>query len=189
MSTKPVAAGRSSITHVDQDIVFANLIADNHSVYLDLACGAGNYTLALAQRLGADSVIHALDLWEEGVAALQESATQQGFENIKAQVADATKPLPLDDGSIDVCLMATILHDIPEAERVNTLQEVRRVLKPHGALVIIEYKKLDYGPGPKNIEARIGEADAEALLTPLGFKKDAVVDLGEYPYLIRFIKQ
>lgn len=188
MSSNPVGAGRSSIGHVDQDLVFANLITENATAYLDLACGAGNYTLALAQRLGKDCVIHALDLWPDGVAALQESATQQGYQNVKAQVADATKPLPLEDGSIDVCLMATILHDIPEAERVNTLQEVRRVLKPHGVLVIIEFKKLDYGPGPSK-EQRIGEADAEALLTPLGFQKDAAADLGEYPYLIRFIKQ
>ena len=187
MSKKPTAAGKSSIDLIDQDAAFAQIITDSAAAYLDLACGAGNYTLALARRLGKDSSIHALDLWEDGVAALQESARREGLDNVTARVADITRPLPLPDGSIDVCLIATALHDIPEARRGRVLAEAGRVLRPGGRLALIEFKKSDQGPGPSK-ERKIGEADAEELAAPHGFRKDISVSLGEYTYLVRFVR-
>jgi len=187
MTGKPVAAGKSSLDHVDQELVFSNIVTGRESTYLDLACGAGRYTLALAERVGKGSVIHALDLWEEGIAALRESAREAGFGNVRPELADATQPLPLGDNSIDVCFMATALHDLPEPTREGVVQEIRRILKPQGAFVLIEFKKLDYGPGPKK-ENRISEADADALILPVGFRKEISMSLGEFPYLVRYCK-
>ena len=59
------------------------------------------------------------------------------------------------------------------------------MLKDGGAAVIIEFKKFDQGPGPGKAQ-RIDEADAEALLSPLGFTRQASADLGEFTYLARF---
>lgn len=185
MTGKPVAAGKSSIGHIDQDLAFDNIIVEGASAYLDLACGVGRYTLALAERIAKGTTIYGIDLWAEGIAALEASAKEQGFDNIKAIHADATKPLPLEDASVDICFMATMLHDLPSEKREDVLRELKRILKPHGQAVLIEFKKLDKGPGPSK-EHRIGDADAEALFTPLGFTKVTTVSLGEFTYLTKF---
>ena len=117
MDDKPKGAGKSSIDHIDQTLFFEALLDGPRATYLDLGCGAGNYALALARRLVAGSLVYALDLWEEGVATLEERARQEGLGNIEPMVADLSQPLPLPDSAVDAAYMATVLHDLPEEAR------------------------------------------------------------------------
>lgn len=185
MSEKPVAAGKSSLDLIDQELAFSHIVTKSDAVYLDLACGVGRYSLTLAERMGKESVIHALDLWEDGIAALKESAKSLGYADIKAEVADITRPLPLRNNSIDVCFIATALHDLPIDTRGAVVGEIHRVLADRGVFVLIEFKKLDHGPGPSQ-KLRIGEEDADALVIPYGFTKEVSVDLGEFTYLTKY---
>jgi len=185
MEDKPVAAGKSSFDLIDRQRALAHIIADGARTYLDLACGVGNYSLALAAHLPPQCEILAMDLWAEGVAALVQSARERGYENIAPMQVDITQPLPLESGAVDVCLLATVLHDLPIEDRDRTLAEIRRVLAVDGALAIIEFKKLDHGPGPRKA-IRIAEDELEQLLTRNRFAKDTTTSLGEHLYLTRF---
>lgn len=187
MTAKPVAAGKSSADLVDLDTVFSHLVREGDAAYLDLASGAGRYTLPLAERVGNGRTIHALDLWEEGIHSLREEARRLDRSGIRARVADATQPLPLPDGAVDACLMATMLHDLPAASRDGVAAEVARVLAPGGRLVLIEFKKLDHGPGPP-VDKRIDATQAEGVFRPHGLRRDVREDLGEFTYLVRFVK-
>lgn len=187
MGQRPSAAGKSSFDYVDQDAVFAHIVSKPGATYLDLASGAGRYSLALAERLDGGGTVHAFDLWAEGIAALAEQAAKDGKDVIKARVVDIAEPLPLDDAVVDVCFIATVLHGIPEHKRAAMIEEVRRVLVPGGALVLIEFKKIDRGPGPGR-ERRIAEEDADALVLPRGFEKRESVSLGEFTYLAKYSK-
>jgi len=187
MDAMPKAAGKSSFGHIDQDLVFDSIIVGLRATYLDLGCGAGMYALPLARRLKAGSLIYALDLWEEGIAALAESARREGLGNIQPMVADLSQPLHLEAGAIDAAYMATVLHDLPESVRPGLMAEVNRVLVPGGRFLLIEFKKLDHGPGP-SMDKRIGLEDADQLVAPYGFVQDSMVDLGEFTYLVRYIK-
>ncbi|SOB57141.1 Ubiquinone/menaquinone biosynthesis C-methyltransferase UbiE [Pseudodesulfovibrio profundus] len=188
MNEKPVAAGKSSLDLVDNDLVFSEVIVDPDGTYLDMACGVGRYTVELAGQLNADATVHAFDLWEEGIAELTNYAKQHDLKSIKAKLVDITAQLPLQDSTIDVCLMATALHDLPESTRSGVVEEVSRVISPGGFFILIEFKKVNYGPGP-DIDERIGESDADELVLPHGFTKKNVVDLGEFTYLIKYMKK
>jgi ubiquinone/menaquinone biosynthesis C-methylase UbiE len=189
MDAKPKAAGKSSIDLIDQDLAFDNIIVGSRATYLDLGCGAGNYTLALARRLGAGSLVYALDLWEDGIAALTESAREEGLGNVEAKVADLSQPLKVPSGAVDAAFMATVLHDLPESVRAGLMQEVERVLVPGGVFALIEFKKEAKGPGPSDPEKRIGPEDADRLTASCGFVRDSMVDLGEFTYLVRYIRK
>jgi len=188
MSEKPVAAGKSSLDLVDSDLVFNEVIADPGGTYLDLACGVGRYTVELAGQLNADATVHAFDLWEEGIAELTRYAKQHGLKSIKTKLVDITAQLPLPDSSVDVSFLATALHDLPKSTRSGVVEEISRILSPGAIFVLIEFKKIDYGPGP-DIDERIGELDADELILPHGFAKKNVVDLGELTYLIKYLKK
>ena len=64
--------------------------------------------------------------------------------------------------------------------------EITRVLKPGGRLAIIEFKKMEsHGPP---LEVRLTPFDVDRIVTPFGFQKATVTDVGPFHYLITFIK-
>lgn len=187
MSSEPVAAGKSSFALIDPAAFLAHLELHPGARVLDAACGAGRYSVEIAGRLGGTGAVHAVDAWGEGIESLRQQVRREGLGNIHPIVADITRRLPLADGSIDVCLMATILHDLPAEGRDAALDEAARVLRPGGLLAVVEFKKVDRGPGPPQA-VRISEPEAEALIGRHGFRRANAVGLGEFTYLVTFRK-
>ncbi len=184
----PHGAGKSSFDLIDAQVVFGELRLKPDTVMLDLACGVGNYTLAAAGTIGSVGAIHAFDLWAEGIAVLRASAHSRGLSQIRADVADVSGTLPLSDSTVDVALMATVLHDLVEAGvGKGALTEVARLLRPGGRLVIIEFEKVDSRPGPP-AAIRLSPEEVEALVIPFGFRRERLIPVGEPLYLISFVR-
>jgi ubiquinone/menaquinone biosynthesis C-methylase UbiE len=187
MNSKPVAAGKSSFDLIDTEKTFEIIEVKPNSTFLDLACGIGKYSVKIAQNLGEKGVVYAVDLWQEGIEALKKEIERKSIKNIKTILADISKKLPLEENSIDSCLMATIIHDLSKSDQKSAIQEVFRLVKPGGMLNIIEFKKIEKGPGPP-VAIRMGEEEIEALITPYGFYKIARNEVGEFNYLVQFKK-
>ena len=184
--TRPPGAGKSSFDLIEPARLLPELPLQPGITFLDLGCGAGNYTLAVAEVLGKHGVVVALDLWQPGLETLEERAAATGRHNIRARLADISKLVPLGDDSVDVCLMATVLHDLAEfALAEGALQEAHRVLKPAGTLAIVEFDKVDGPPGPPR-RIRLAPEEVEHLVVPYGFQKTRTVRVGPYNYLILF---
>jgi ubiquinone/menaquinone biosynthesis C-methylase UbiE len=95
--------------------------------WADLGSGEGAFTLALADLIGPAGHITAVDKDRRALRALDGR-----FETI---VADFTKPLKLTD--LDGVVMANSLHYVRDKQPV--LELVRRMLRPKGRLIIVEY--------------------------------------------------
>jgi ubiquinone/menaquinone biosynthesis C-methylase UbiE len=176
-SPKPPGAGKSSFDLIAPGILWAELHLSPGITFLDLGCGQGDYALAVADRIGPAAVVYAVDLWEEGIAALQARAVREGRTNLKAMVAGADQ-IPVESRSVDVGFMATVLHDLVEAgTAAGALAEVTRVLKPGGRLAIVEFDKIDGPPGPPR-HIRLEAAQVEALVSPNGFRRQKTAKLG-----------
>jgi ubiquinone/menaquinone biosynthesis C-methylase UbiE len=183
MDKKPIGAGKSSFDLIRPDLLFPALQLQEDTVLLDVACGAGNYSLAAAEFIGRQGAILALDLWPEGIEQLQQAAARQGFTQIKAMVADVSSKLPVAEDQVDICLLATVLHDLKAVEaHESTLSEIARVLRPQGRLAVIEFKKIEGPPGPP-LRIRLSPEEVERLVLPHGFRKIRQLDLGDYTYL------
>jgi ubiquinone/menaquinone biosynthesis C-methylase UbiE len=184
---KPPGAGKSSYDLIDPGVLWAELDLAQGITFLDLGCGQGNYALAAAARLGPAGAVYAVDLWEEGIAALKERAGREGRGNLKALVAPAGR-IPVADVSVDAGFMATVLHDLVEAgTAAGALAELARVIKPGGWLAIVEFEKIDGPPGPPR-HIRLEADEVEALVAPYGFVRRKTVKLGPYNYLMTFEK-
>lgn len=67
-----------------------------------------------------------------------------GFLNVDALssapgvdlVADVSKPLPLEDGSVDLLYASHLLEHFPHAQTVDLLRNWRRLLRPGGSLMV-----------------------------------------------------
>lgn len=186
--TKPTGAGKSSYDLIDVNTFFNELNLQKGISFLDLACGRGAYCQAASEMVGERGQVFGVDLWEEGIELLKAAAADQGLNNINAVVSDAGKRFPLDDHSIDVCLMATVLHDFVEDKiDQDVLQETVRVVKKDGTLAIMEFKKIDGPPGPP-LHIRLSPEQVDNLLNPFGFARERFAEVGPYNYLLLYRK-
>jgi len=192
MSTEPgpTAAGKSSFDLVDADRLFAELSLGPETTLLDVGSGVGNYALAAAERMGPGEGgrIYAVDLWEEGIVSLQAEAARRGFTRIVPMVANVGSVIPVGDESVDICLIATVLHDlVMDGTHEGALEEMRRVLKSDGLLAVVEFEKVDGPPGPPK-HIRLNPQELETIVTRFGFQPTKMVDVGPYHYLSLFTK-
>jgi len=94
--------------------------------FVDIGCGTGSTTAALARRFALDAV--GVDRSPEMLAA----ATAQGCAECRF-VRGRAESLPLVDDAFDRALMQTTVHLM---DRDRAFPEVRRVLRPDGRLVV-----------------------------------------------------
>ncbi len=109
-----------------------------HSVMLDLAAGTGDLTMAFA-RLGKPASILSTDFVPEMLeVGKKKAAGYGGPTKIEFEVVDA-QDLPFDDGRFDLVTIAFGVRNLPD--RAANFREVRRVLKPGGRYVILEFTR------------------------------------------------
>lgn len=177
---------RSSFLLHDPCVVFDELKLENGDRFLDLGCGPGDYSMAVSRIVGNSGLVYAVDKSPMMVACLAEKAVAEGLGNIKALVSDITEKIPVEDNSIDTCLLATVFHVPDVAQKSMTLfAEIRRVLKPFGIMAIIECKKEAVSFGPP-LDLRWSPKEIEAVLPGEQFQRIKLVDLGN-TYLVQFI--
>jgi len=180
---KPYGAGKSTFELVDFDRVLQALSLTPSTIFLDLGCGRGNYAIPVAESMGPQGKVYGVDAWPEGLEELEERAAARGLKNITTIYANLNEHIPLEDGTVDVCFMATVLHDLlREGPGEVAMDEIKRVLRPGGRLCIIEFKKVEDGPGPP-LSVRLSPEETEEVIAPFGFVKDRVTDLGPFHYL------
>ena len=186
MIEHPHGAGKSSFDLIDAKVLLAQLELDSGLVLVDLGCGKGDYSVALAEHIGENGRVYAVDVWPESIAQLKTRTAKQHIRNIKPILADLGQKLPIQDHLVDICLMATVFHDlVRENLHKNALTEIRRILKPAGKLAVIEFKKTEGRPGPP-LRIKISPQQLDRMLFSHGFVRITTTDLGPYNYMTVF---
>ena len=185
---KHVHSGTSSFDFVDKGKLLRALSLKMGIKLADLGCGVGNYSILFSEKIGENGLIYAVDNWKGGIDTLEKKAEDSGISNIKTIHADISNHIPLNDGSVDVCFMATVFHGtVINNEIDKTLSEIKRILKPEGSFVILEFNKVELPIGPP-VKEKLSPAEIEEIIIPFGFKKRLSVESGEYHYLVIFDK-
>ena len=103
---------------------------------LDLACGTGDFSIAIAQKAHPDTGVTGVDLSEGMLAVMRKKVAANGLEGrILAEQGDA-EHLRFPDGSFDRVTIAFGIRNFEHREAA--LREILRVLKLEGQLVILE---------------------------------------------------
>jgi ubiquinone/menaquinone biosynthesis C-methylase UbiE len=102
---------------------------------LELGPGPGAFTVDAARRVGPEGQLVAVDIQPTMIAQVERRVREAGLANVETHVASA-HALPLDDGSVDLAFLITVLPEIPD--RGRALAELHRVLRPGGVLSITE---------------------------------------------------
>ena len=106
---------------------------------LDLACGTGDLSIALAKKglnvIGADISEGMLEVGKKKIEALWKKKMTR-YPKPELRKGDGAS-LPFEDGSIDIVTIGYGIRNFDD--RPSSLREIMRVLSPGGALLILEF--------------------------------------------------
>ena len=172
--------GRSSREMLDARKILKDIGLKSGDKFLDAGCGDGYFSIVAAEVVGLGGRVYAFDVDGDGIGRLQKEIAEKKLANIEARIADVSRLLPLADESVDVVFISNVLHGlVANGESEGALKEVARVIKPHGKLAIVEFKKNETPLGPP-LSIRLSQEEVEALAKGYGFSKVAFKEAGPY---------
>jgi len=102
---------------------------------LDIGCGPGRLTIPIAQQVGPQGEVVALDIQPGMLRRAQKKAQTANLKNIRFLQAGAGEGA-LEHGQADRAVLVTVLGEIPDREAA--LKEIFEALKPGGWLSVTE---------------------------------------------------
>lgn len=103
---------------------------------LDIACGTGDFSIAIAEHSRPETMVTGLDLSEGMLKVMREKVSAKGLDSrITAEQGDSEN-MRFGDDSFDRVTIAFGIRNFEHREAA--LREIFRVLKPGGRLVILE---------------------------------------------------
>ncbi|MBO4264346.1 MAG: bifunctional demethylmenaquinone methyltransferase/2-methoxy-6-polyprenyl-1,4-benzoquinol methylase UbiE [Bacteroidales bacterium] len=112
------------------------ITTEHPQAILDLACGTGDFSIAIAEKAHPDTRIDAVDLSEGMLHVMREKLAARGLAARICPLQGNGEALPFPDNRFDRVTIAFGIRNFEHRE--TALREILRVLKPGGRLVILE---------------------------------------------------
>lgn len=163
----------------DPEAILSGIGLGPGQTFADIGCGGGFFAIPAARMVGPGGKVYGVDADPSSISALQEQAAAEGLTNLYLTTARAEDAV-ICEHCADIVFFGIALHDFQDAPLV--LQNARRIIKPDGKLIDLDWKKEgNFGP-PQYV--RFDEAKASRLIKAAGFTVTSVEDSGPYHYLI-----
>ena len=124
----------------DCTTMLKNLGAKKGMTICDLGCGNGFYSLRLAEIVGKDGKILAVDIQPEMLHLLELRAKEENVSNIRPVLGTLSNP-HLPTAAVDLILCVDVYHELSHPERM--LDHLHKSLKPDGQIVLVEFRAED----------------------------------------------
>ncbi|MBB5172896.1 demethylmenaquinone methyltransferase [Texcoconibacillus texcoconensis] len=108
---------------------------ENGAKALDVCCGTADWTIALAEATSASGEVHGLDFSENMLKVGQAKVDEAQLSHVTLTHGNAMD-LPYPDNYFDYVTIGFGLRNVPDY--MQTLKEMRRVVKPGGLVVCLE---------------------------------------------------
>jgi ubiquinone/menaquinone biosynthesis C-methylase UbiE len=146
----------------------------------DMGCGSGFFTLPLATLVGPKGLVYAVESNPTMLRHLRDNIRKSGVnaKTIRVMRADVSRTR-IPSACADIVLLVRILHDIEN--RRTFLKEVRRICKPGGRVVDLDWKKIRMKHGPP-YEIMLSKSESTRILTENGFRLIRAFNPGRYHY-------
>ena len=103
---------------------------------LDVGCGPGFDTVALAQLVGEEGLVTGIDHDPTMIAEAKQRAAEAGVSRLTLHIAADAAALPLDSNHFDACRSERLFQHL--ADPAVALAEMVRVTRPGGWIVVLE---------------------------------------------------
>ncbi len=151
----------------------------------DLGAGSGHYAVAAAGIVGSEGRVYAVDVIEDVLKHVKDHAHTKGLRNVETVWGDFGKlgGTKLRDASLDAVILSNTLFQLEYRE--GAVAEIKRILKPGGRLLVVDWAGAYGGMGPLPHRV-VSEHVAEELFIGAGFHKVKDFRAGPHHYSIVF---
>lgn len=132
----------------------------------DMGCGNGFYSLRLAQAVGKDGKVLAVDIQPEMLSLLEKRAKAEQVTNVEPILGSLIDP-HLPDESCDLILLVDVYHEFSHPEHM--LKAMRKALRPTGQIVLVEFR-LEDPRVPIKLLHKMSKKQIMKELPPNGYK-------------------
>jgi ubiquinone/menaquinone biosynthesis C-methylase UbiE len=151
----------------------------------DIGSGSGYFTLRIASHVGDKGRVFAVDIDPEMIRFLNRRIRDAGVRNVQTILAEPADPL-LPDASVDRFVIVDTWHHIEKP--IAYLALMRRMLKPGGQVVMIDFQKRELPLGPP-IAMKIAREDLIRQMEAHGFHLVKEHTFLPYQYFLVFSLQ
>ncbi|TCP59348.1 demethylmenaquinone methyltransferase/2-methoxy-6-polyprenyl-1,4-benzoquinol methylase [Tumebacillus sp. BK434] len=111
---------------------------------IDVCAGTGDWTVALAEQIGAEGKVVGLDFSQEMLKYSYPKIEKAGVGKQASMIYGNAMDLPYEDNTFDHSTIGFALRNVPDIRKV--LSEMMRVVKPGGQVVSLELSKPVWKP-------------------------------------------
>lgn len=126
---------RASWQQPDRVITSLNLKAGDHVA--DIGAGNGYFTFLLADAVGPEGKVYAVEVTDSKVRKLASRAKNGGYENVEVVLGELADPL-LPDQTIDLAFLCNTYHHIDR--RPEYFSRLKADLRENGRVAIIDLR-------------------------------------------------
>jgi SAM-dependent methyltransferase len=109
-------------------------------VVADIGAGTGYFTWRLAEAVGQDGLVWAVDIQPEMLKKLARNMRNRDLRNYRPVQGSARDP-KIPELTLDLALMVDVYHEF--SHPAEMLEALGRALKPGGRLAFVEYREED----------------------------------------------
>lgn len=164
-----------------QEVVKALKIEEGE-VIADIGAGSGYFAVRLARAVGEKGRVYGVDVNPDMIVHLNRRVRDLNLKNVVTVLCAPEDPL-LADGSVDRFLICDTWHHI--GGHAKYLALLKRMLKPGGQVIMIDFKKAKTPVGPP-MELRIDRDDLVREMEANGFQLATEHTFLEYQYFLIF---
>jgi ubiquinone/menaquinone biosynthesis C-methylase UbiE len=143
---------------------------------LDVGCGTGSLAIAAKRQVGTGGKVCGVDASTEMLARARRKANKAGVEIVFNNAA--AQALPFPDGQFDVVLTTVMLHHLPRPAREQCAREMKRVLKPGGRVLAVDFSVSAEKGLLSHVHRRHGHVKLQEIVAILGAAGLTVVESG-----------
>ena len=144
----------------------------------DLGCGNGFFTIPIAKQ--TTEMVTAVDAQQAMLDQLRVNIEAEDLSNVRYLLSRLEK-IEQPDESVNKVLAAFVLHEVDDLDQ--TLSEIKRILKPGGKALLLDWKAKETESGPP-LHIRIPESDLMKKVEEIGFDlKEVSVSENHYGVL------
>lgn len=149
-------------------------------IFVDVGCGEGFFSLLAASMVGEKGKVYAVDADASAIDKLKRKAEERNLKNVHAEAKTAEGTV-FCNHCADIVFYSMVLHDFKDP--VKVLCNAKKMLKPAGLLVNLDWKKLQMPFGPP-LQIRFSEQQAAEFMTQAGLKVENTKDAGPHHYVV-----
>ena len=151
-------------------------------VIADIGAGSGYFTFRLAYHVGDKGKVYAVDVSPDMILHINRRIRELNVNNVVSVLSDPDDPL-LPDHSIDRFFFSESWHHIEN--QTKYLAIMKRMLKPGGEVVMIDFQKKDLPVGPP-LQMKIRREDLIKQMESHGFRIRKEYTFLPYHYFLIF---